>query len=318
LQTTGPETVNSEGQIEVPIRVVVMNRGGVAAGTFKVSTEYIRLEGGGLFTVRFTVLGPDSTWYPFTKAPLAAGSEVTFAGTVTFPSALQGQTVSLRAVADSCSGDELMPDYCRVEESNEDNNLSREISVRLPSEPVTLYDFVQMAPKAVWTGYAPPTPGDDVGVWYSLEFSDQDQDSRGFARWEVNAALEDGSRAEQVLETHPTWVDKGAIQGRYSLMAPISVTFQEGDRFAARVGFLEGAGAGNVTFVIEFWDGDPDSSPRSIASMTDPYDGTLRDWTVPLPDDLIGQSGYFYLRVDAGSTSTQDWAVWVEARLERP
>jgi hypothetical protein len=38
----------------------------------------------------------------------------------------------LKAIADSCSGDEFMPDYCRVEESNETNNESTPISIALP------------------------------------------------------------------------------------------------------------------------------------------------------------------------------------------
>ena len=37
-------------------------------------------------------------------------------------SAGHGVAVSVSALADSCSGDEFMPDYCRVNESDERNN----------------------------------------------------------------------------------------------------------------------------------------------------------------------------------------------------
>lgn len=130
LLTTGAATVNPDGNIEVPIRVVVRNQGNVAADTFKVSTEYTGPDG--TFAVAFTVPGQDNVWYPYTSAPLAAEDEVTFTGAVTFPPALQGQEVSLRALADSCAGDEFMPDYCRVQERDEGNNGSDAISISLP------------------------------------------------------------------------------------------------------------------------------------------------------------------------------------------
>jgi len=130
LETTGAATVNSEGSVEVPIRVVVRNQGNAAADIFKVATDYTGPDG--TYVVAFTVPGQSSMWYPYTSTSLAAGSDVTFAGKVTFHPDVHGVTVSLKATADSCSGDEFMPDYCRVEESNEGNNESAAISVSLP------------------------------------------------------------------------------------------------------------------------------------------------------------------------------------------
>lgn len=134
LETTGPPTVNAENQVEVPIRVVVKNEGNAAAGIFKVATEYTggTIEPSRTFVVAFTVPGQSDIWYPHTSGSLAAGSTVNFAGKVTFNPGEHGVTVSLKATADSDSGDEFMPAYCRVEESNEDNNESTLISVSLP------------------------------------------------------------------------------------------------------------------------------------------------------------------------------------------
>jgi subtilase family serine protease len=130
LETTGPATVNPANSVEVPIRVVVKNQGSAAADIFKVATEYTGSRG--TYVVAFTVPGQSDIWYPYTNTSLGAGSEVAFAGKVIFHPAIHGEAVTLKAVADSCSGDEFMPDHCRVKESNEGNNESAAVSVLLP------------------------------------------------------------------------------------------------------------------------------------------------------------------------------------------
>jgi hypothetical protein len=130
LETTGPSAVNAENSVEIPIRVVVRNQGPASADVFKIATEYTGSRG--TFVVGFTVPGQNDIWYPRTSGLLASGSDVTFSGKVTFHPSVHGVTVSLNAIADSCSGDEFMPDYCRVEESNEGNNKSTSISLSLP------------------------------------------------------------------------------------------------------------------------------------------------------------------------------------------
>jgi len=134
LETTGPATINAQNSVEVPVRVVVRNQGNEPAGVFKISTEYTggAINPSNTFAVAFTVPGQPNIWYPYTDGTLAAGSSVPFAGKVTFHPSEHGVTVSLKARADSCSGDEFMPAYCRVEESSETNNDSAALSVSLP------------------------------------------------------------------------------------------------------------------------------------------------------------------------------------------
>lgn len=134
LEATGSPTVNPQNSVEVPIRVVVKNQGNKSAGIFKVATEFTGspVDPTRSFVVAFTVTGQGSIWYPFTTGSLAAGSTVDFSGKVTFHPSNHGVTVSLKAIADSCSGDEFMPSYCRVKESNENNNVSTPISLALP------------------------------------------------------------------------------------------------------------------------------------------------------------------------------------------
>jgi len=128
--TPGDPTVNAAGSVELPVTVVVRNQGDADAGPFKVSLHYN--DGSGTFVVAFTVPAENNIWYPSTDADLPAGAEVNFGGVATFHPFVRGVTVSMTAVADSCSGDEFMPSYCRVQESNEGNNTSAPQDVALP------------------------------------------------------------------------------------------------------------------------------------------------------------------------------------------
>lgn len=130
LETTDTPSINAENSVEVPVRVVVRNQGNDAANTFKTCVHYTDADE--TFVVSFTVPGQDDLWYPYTNAPLNADAETTFAGIVTFHPSVHDQTVSLHATADCCGGDEFMPDACRVDESDEDNNQSESVSVSLP------------------------------------------------------------------------------------------------------------------------------------------------------------------------------------------
>jgi hypothetical protein len=127
---TGPATVNAQNSVELPVRAVIRNQGAAPAGIFKVSVDYTGSDG--RFVVAFTVPGQASIWYPTTNSPLAVGTDRSFAGKLTFHPAVHGETVTITALADSCSGDEFMPAFCRVDESNETNNESGSISVALP------------------------------------------------------------------------------------------------------------------------------------------------------------------------------------------
>jgi hypothetical protein len=120
------------GNFEVPVRAIIRNQGGAKADIFKVSFEYTGSSG--TFVRPFKYEGQDVfIWYPETSAPLVPGGDVTFEGKVILPGSLEGEAVSLNAIADSCSGDEFMPNYCCVQDSNEGNNMSNAIVVMLPA-----------------------------------------------------------------------------------------------------------------------------------------------------------------------------------------
>lgn len=130
ISLNGSAIINSQGSVELPIKVTVKNQGSGSAGIFKISVEYTSPQG--TYVVAFSVPGQSNIWYPYTTASLAGGASISFAGKLIFHPAVRGVSVTLRATADSCSGDEFMPDYCRVDESNETNNISAPLSTVLP------------------------------------------------------------------------------------------------------------------------------------------------------------------------------------------
>lgn len=183
-------------------------------------------------------------------------------------------------------------------------------------EPEVLYDFVANASAAEWGN----------GSYESLPFPGDLGDARGFVTWwQGNVTLEDGSVPALALETHPQWVDYGWVYGDYTP----NITLQPGDRLVLKVGLLQRAGAGSVTFVVsrlvptECITIYSESSAQEcenedqIHTIEDNYDGQLKEASVDL-SKFAGFNGRFRLRVDAGSSSAQDWAAWVIARIERP
>jgi hypothetical protein len=132
LEKTGLPTVNGEGQVEVPLRVVVKNQGTGAAEVFKTALEYQYHHHHGPYSVAFTTSGQEDRVYAWTERPLAAERKVTFSGKAVFPAAVRDVPITLHAMADSCRRETAMSSECRVPESNEDNNYSEPLILSLP------------------------------------------------------------------------------------------------------------------------------------------------------------------------------------------
>lgn len=138
----GTPSIEDNGrEANVPLTVTIKNFGGATENMFKISTD-VMVEGDGQFVKPFTVPGEASVWYPWQEG-LGAGEESTFSGNlyIGHPSGqlLHGKTATIIATVDSCSGDEFMEDYCRVQESDETNNemettikLQEKAKVKLP------------------------------------------------------------------------------------------------------------------------------------------------------------------------------------------
>jgi hypothetical protein len=169
--------------------------------------------------------------------------------------------------------------------------------------PTPVFDLIAAAPSAAWSN------GNGA-----LSFNGSDGDSHGFAVWRDNLQLEDGSNPGRLLETHPEWVPDGVIEGDFQLPAPLIA----GDHFSSRVGFLTsqtGRIVGEVDFEVLAFGGSLGDTPKLVTKVHDSgLDGVIR----PIDVDLSGFAGAtkIALRVEAGPTSAQDWAVWINPKVE--
>ena len=155
----------------------------------------------------------------------------------------------------------------------------------------------RVAPTASWST--------DAG---SLAWNGNDGDSAGFALIRTNWSIVGGTTAT-FLETHPQWVPNGVIHGAFTLPQPIL----SGDHFKADISFRGGSVSGDVTFQVET------ISPSGVVTLRGSKSNKSSDDTIlPFDVDLspaVGATG-IRLTVLAGPDSTQDWAAWVDPRVE--
>lgn len=142
-------------------------------------------------------------------------------------------------------------------------------------------------------------------VW--LSFPGEQDDERGFACYRENVLLEDDNVYAKVLETHPEWRNThGLIYGLFKIKnLPPKATFR------TRVGFLKGAeNSDGVEFKVY-----ARKDPRFYAAKRSYHDGSLDDLAIYL-DRYKGEDIELVLQVHVVSSSAQDWAVWVDPRIE--
>lgn len=164
--------------------------------------------------------------------------------------------------------------------------------------PMTVqsYDFYTQARSALWRSSAGKLP-----------FPGQTSDRRGFVR-EINRGyLSPGTAAINILQTHPQWAPGGWIAGLYP-----SMVLGKNVYFRAVAGFLKGADhSDGATFMVQVYE---NGRYHRVVRRTVSARGH-----VPLEADLSRWAGkriQIILRVDAGRSSGQDWAVWVKPRLD--
>jgi hypothetical protein len=164
-----------------------------------------------------------------------------------------------------------------------------------PSPLTELFNFHDKAGSAIWTS----TSG-------ALTYPGTVSDTQGFVVLQDGQKLHDNNTFNRILETRPTWVTAGFVQGLYTVGE-----IKPGDRFRTRVGFLYGAGVteGKVTFIIRGGDG------TTVGS----FGATRQNAIIPIDLDLAplaGKTNQIILRVEANNAdAAQDWACWVNPRL---
>ena len=187
----------------------------------------------------------------------------------------------------------------------EPSKVSPNIQTTTPAPPtgvrqrvhvVSSYDFYKNAKSAKWRGSDGALSFPGLG------------NTRGFVRLIPKGRLNSGNAAIDMLQTHPTWKSNGWIEGRFPLMV-----LGNNLRFKSIVGFLQGANrTDGVSFQVYIKE---NNKYRRIASTT----VTSKKYST-INADLSRWSGKkveIVLRVRAGKTSDQDWAVWVKPRLSK-
>jgi hypothetical protein len=140
LRVTGPGILNkATGKYSVPVRVSVRNSGNDIAGRFKIGIEFSHTSFAGLRLIPFTnVVSSDRAFsgdgfYVWTERAIFPGAAYTFTAMALIPSSVpRAASIKLRASSDVCFGEEFMPYFCRLEESNEDNNRTDLQNATLP------------------------------------------------------------------------------------------------------------------------------------------------------------------------------------------
>ncbi len=185
-----------------------------------------------------------------------------------------------------------------------------QIEVAAPSEPTVVYSFVDHVCDADWTSNAGP-----------LDCPGNNGDSTGFVVKLNNPKLETAAKAGVPgIETHPLWESNpkwatdgnGWIQGLYP-----GVNIKSGYHFKTRIGCLDSASSCDVNFRIQYSaDGAAYTVLGASNGYNEVYDGSIRDLDFDL-SSLSGKTVEFLFQVDANSNGGQDWAVWVDPRIEK-
>ena len=171
-----------------------------------------------------------------------------------------------------------------------------------------VYDFIKKASSATWVNQ--PLPLNVIPTGTKVVFNDRKNDRKGFVRYVNNSVLEDGQKYPlSVLQTHPEWKNGGMIIGYYP-----NVDIPANAKFSAKVGFLNGAKASDgVTFEVSVYDIAARGGRRLIQHQAK-HDGKLDEISADLKS-YAGKKLRIELRVYAGNSSAQDWAVWQKASV---
>ena len=170
------------------------------------------------------------------------------------------------------------------------------IATRPMTLMVTNYNLYENAKRAQWRSAK--------GI---LPYPGSPNDNRGFVRTLSESTICPNNKAMNLLQTHPQWVNNGWIEGRYPEM-----TLGKNVKFKAVGAMLKGANSSDgVKMEVTVLDNGRHN--RVVRKRVDckgytHFEADLSKWA--------GKTVQILLRVKAGKTSTQDWAVWVNPRLE--
>jgi hypothetical protein len=179
--------------------------------------------------------------------------------------------------------------------------------------PVTPYkiNLSDLANKARWIS-GELIDADNAQKAEALPWQGSAGSPSGFAR--IDTVYMEDDLAYKALRTHPKWVNRGTIKGFFP-----KTILPKNARFEAKVGFVKGAKHTDGV-VFQVWEHHYDAKLKKevwnkIIARTKTYDGKLVSISANLAH-LEGQEVAIELRVDAGASSGQDWAAWIEPQIK--
>ena len=175
------------------------------------------------------------------------------------------------------------------------------VKIRVKSQLADSYDFVAQASAASWVASG---GGGEV----HLTFGGEEDDPDGVAKLKGDFVLENGAEAGKTLVVHPRHTADGEIAGAFS-----EYTVQDGNRFKAKLGFLEDCGSGQVIYQLWVKQGD---SLNLLQEWEKSCTGKLLNVDVDLAG-LKGKKVQFVLVVLADGSPADDLAIWGSARIVR-
>ncbi|MCB0633621.1 MAG: C39 family peptidase [Saprospiraceae bacterium] len=138
------------------------------------------------------------------------------------------------------------------------------------------------------------------------------QEQKGAVKDMSTKRLEDSKIYSKVIHMHPMWTSQGTLKAWFPWKQVPDVPV-----FKAQIGFIQGAShTDGVTFWV--WEHHKENGREvwnPILKEHKKYTGELQDIEIDLAK-FSSQQMSIELRVDAGKSSGQDWAVWVNPRIE--
>ena len=179
------------------------------------------------------------------------------------------------------------------------------VAVVPPAGPVIAYDFATNYCLAEWIG-------GDSGGGTILACPGGEGDATGFVILRSNPKLQNGTTySGKGIESHPKWVDNGVISGKWPLLK-----MKTAYTFRAIIGCLNAGPACNVKFQVNY---TSEADPSTIH----PLGSWDMSYGVPPQSIEISMAPYneqkirIIFAILANGPSTQDWAVWVNPRLDK-
>jgi hypothetical protein len=154
------------------------------------------------------------------------------------------------------------------------------------------------------------TDSNNIADIENLPWNGQSNDKRGFIKL-INQVRCEDKKYHKVLEMHPKWVNKGTIKAWLPW-----IKLGKNPMFKAQVGFINGA---NHTDGVNFqvWEHHMHNGKEvwnMILNLHKKYTGKLINIEADL-SHLSNSQVKIELRVDAGKSSGQDWAIWVNPKI---